>query len=111
MEKLKKYQAAIFNILEDYSKVRYSNLDAENKLITDKENHHYLILTIGWEGKRFIHDCPIHMDIINNKVWIQRNVTELDLGALLMNQGVLQSDIVLGFPSPSTRKYSDFAVA
>lgn len=111
MEKLSKYQTAILNILEDYAKVRYSNLDAENKLIADKENHHYQILTIGWEGKKFIHDCPIHMDIINNKVWIQRNMTELDLGALLMNQGVLQSDIVLGFLSPNTRKYSDFAIA
>lgn len=111
MEKLKKYQAAILQILMDYTKIRYSNLDAENKLIADKENHHYQILTIGWEGKKFIHDCPIHMDIIDGKVWIQRNMTELDLGTLLMDRGVLKSDIVLGFLSPNTRKYSDFAIA
>lgn len=111
MEKLKKYQAAILQILLDYTKIRYSNLDAENKLIADKENHHYQILTIGWEGKKFIHDCPIHMDIIDGKVWIQRNMTELDLGTLLMDRGVLKSDIVLGFLSPNTRKYSDFAIA
>ncbi|MCO6490038.1 MAG: XisI protein [Phaeodactylibacter sp.] len=111
MDKIAKYQEIILQILHEYSKVKYSNLQAENQLIADKENHRYQVVTIGWEGNKFIHDCPMHMDIINGKIWIQRNMTEIDLGLKLMEMGVPKSDIVLGFLSPRTREYSDYAVS
>ena len=111
MDKIARYQKAILQILTEYSKVKYSNLQAENQLIADKENHRYQVVTIGWEGKKFIHDCPMHMDIINDKIWIQRNMTEVDLGLKLMELGVPKSDIVLGFLSPKIREYSDYAVS
>ena len=98
-------------IATEYTKVKYANLKAENQLIADKENHRYQIIAIGWEGNKFIHDCPIHMDIINGKIWIQHNMTEIDLGQVLTEMGVPKSDIVLGFLSPRVREYSDYAVA
>ena len=94
--KIKKYETYILSILSEYAKVRYSNLDAENQLIADKENKRYQVVTVGWEGKKHIHDCPIHIDIINGKIWIQRNMTEIDLDEELMHLGVPKTDIVLG---------------
>jgi hypothetical protein len=111
MVKIKKYQKAILSILEDYAKIHYENVDGENQLIADKENHRYQVVTIGWQGTKFIHDCPIHMDIINGKIWVQRNNTEIDLGVILKEQGVPKSDIVIGFLSPKMREYSDYALA
>jgi XisI protein len=111
MVRLKKYQKAILEILQDYTKVRYANLDAENRLIADKENNRYQVVTIGWDKKKFVHDCPMHIDIIDGKIWIQRNMTEIDLGEEFMNRGVPKSDIVLGFLSPKMREYSDYALA
>jgi XisI protein len=111
MKKVKKYQKIILSILEDYAKVRYSNLDAENRLIADKENHRYQVVTIGWNGRKFVHDCPLHFDIIDNKIWVQRNMTDIDLGSIFTQNGVPNSYIVLGFLSPKMREYSDFAVA
>jgi hypothetical protein len=111
MAKIKKYQKAILEILNDYTKIRYSNINAENQLIADKENHRYQVITIGWDNKKFVHDCPIHIDIINDKIWIQRNMTEIDLGQFFMERGIATTDIVLGFLSPKMREYSDFAVA
>ncbi len=109
--KVKKYEGFILNILGEYAKVRYSNLDAVNKLVADKENHQYQVITMGWEGKKYIHDCPIHIDIINGKIWIQNNMTEIDLDDELIRLGVPKTDIVLGFLSPKMREYSDYAVA
>ncbi len=109
--KIKKYEAYILSILSEYAKVRYSNLDAENQLIADKENKRYQVVTVGWEGKKHIHDCPIHIDIINGKIWIQRNMTEIDLDEELMRLGVPKTDIVLGFLSPKMREYTDYALA
>ena len=111
MDKIIRYQQFIIEILSEYAKVRYANLDAENHLVADKENHHYQVLTMGWEGKKHVYDCPIHMDIINGKIWIQRNMTELDLAKQLNDFGVPNSDIVLGFLSPKIREYSEYAVA
>lgn len=111
MVKIKKYQKIILGIMEAYAKVRYSNLNAENKLIADKENHRYQVVTIGWDGRKFVHDCPLHMDIIDGKIWVQRNMTDIDLGTIFAENGVPKTDIVLGFLSPKMREYSDFAVA
>ena len=109
--KIKKYEGFILDILAEYAKVRYSNLDAENKLIADKENKRYQVVTIGWEGKKYVHDCPIHIDIINGKIWIQRNMTEIEIDEELMKLGVPKTDIVLGFLSPKMREYTDYALA
>jgi hypothetical protein len=111
MDKIKKYQKVILSVLEEYAKVRYSNLDAENKLIADKANHRYQVVTIGWDKNKFIHDCPIHMDIINGKIWVQRNMTDIDLDTIFRENKVPKSDIVLGFLSPKMREYSDYALA
>ncbi len=111
MVKLKRYEKAILNILDDYTQIRYSNIDAENKLIADKQNHRYQVVTIGWDKNKFVHDCPMHMEIIDGKIWIQRNMTEIDVAEVLIEQGVAKSDIVLGFLSPKMREYSDYALA
>ncbi|MFN0214640.1 MAG: XisI protein [Saprospiraceae bacterium] len=111
MDKINQYEQHILSILQDYTKVRYANLNAQNQLISDRENRRYQVVTIGWDSKKYIHDCPMHLDIINGKIWIQRNMTELDLGEMLVEMGVPKSDIVIGFLSPKVREYSDYAVA
>ena len=111
MVKVKKYQKIILDILKDYEKVRYSNINAENRLIADKENHRYQVVTIGWDGRKFVHDCPMHFDIIDGKIWVQRNMTEVDLERIFRENGVPNTDIVIGFLSPKMREYSDYAVA
>lgn len=99
------------NILTEYSKIKYANIHGGNHLIVDKENNHYLILTIGWDGKRFVHDCPMHFDIKNGKIWIQKNLTEWEVGEMLEAQGVPKEDIVIGFLSPKMREYSNYTIA
>ena len=76
--KIKKYQKAILNILGEYAKIKYANVQGENQVIADKDNNRFLIMTIGWQKNHFVHDCPMHFDIINGKVCFQ-------LGINLMN--------------------------
>jgi XisI protein len=112
MDKIKKYEKHILSVLEPYAQIKYSNLDAQNQLIADRKNHRYQIVTIGRDRKgRYIHDTPIHLDIVNGKIWIQWNMTEIDFGRELTDRGVPKSDIVIGFLAPEIREYSDYAVA
>jgi hypothetical protein len=110
-KKIEKYQKAILDILSAYSKIQYANVQGENQVIADKDNNRFLIMTIGWQKNHFVHDCPMHFDIINGKVWIQTNMTEWNVGEMLEEQGIAKTDIVLGFLAPSTRAYSEYAVA
>jgi hypothetical protein len=109
--KLKKYERAILSILREYAQIKYANVEGGNELIIDKENHRYQVVTIGWEGNRFVHDCPMHFDIIDGKIWVQQNMTEWEVGEMLEEQGVPKSDIVAGFLSPDLRVYTKYAVA
>ncbi len=109
--KLKKYENAILDILKEYAEIKYANVDGGNYLIADKEHQRYQVLTIGWQGTSYVHDCPMHFDIIDGKIWIQQNMTEWEVGDMLEERGVLKSDIVIGFLSPESRAYSKYAVA
>jgi XisI protein len=109
--KIKKYQKAILAILEPYAEVKYSNIEGGNILIADTKNHRYLVMTVGFEKKGgFCHDAPMHMDIINGKIWVYRNMTEIDVGAELEKRGVPKTDIVVGYYSPKMREYTDYAL-
>ena len=110
-KKVKKYQKAILRILSEYAEIKYSNVAGDNQLVADKDNHRFLIMTVGWQKNQFVHDCPMHFDIIDGKIWVQTNMTEWNVGEMLEEQGVPKSDIVLGFLAPSTRVYSNYAVA
>lgn len=110
MDKIARYEQYILQILGAYAKVRYANIEGENQLVADKENHRYQVVTIGWDNGKFVHDCPMHVDIVNGKIWIQQNMTEIDLGEELVKMGVPKSDIVIGFLAPEVREYSEYAV-
>ena len=53
----------------------------------------------------------IHLDIIDGKIWIQRDGTEHGIATDLLEAGVPKEHIVLGFKSPEMRQYTEFAVA
>ena len=111
MDRVKKYQKAILSILNEYAKIKYANVDGENQVVADKEKHIYQVVTTGWEDGLYINDCPMRFDIINNKIWIQQNNTEWEVGEMFRDMGISKSEIVLGFLKPSTRALTDYAVA
>jgi hypothetical protein len=80
-------------------------------IIFDEERDRYLILHVGWQDEQRIHGCPVHIDIKDGKIWIQRDFTEAGLAHELVEMGVPKEDIVLAFRSPFVRQFTGFAVA
>ena len=86
-------------------------MDAHNEVVYDSLNDRYLVMTIGWQrGVRRIHGCLAHLEIINGKVWIQRDGTEDGIGYELEEAGVPKEDIVPAFHSESARIHTGYAV-
>ena len=50
-------------------------------------------------------------NIINGKIWIQKDATEEGIATDLENLGVPKDKIVLAFHSPTLRKYGEYAFA
>ena len=101
----------IERILIDYAKIPYSHGDFQLQTVFDREQNHYLLMIVGWDGIRREHGCLVHVDIIDGKLWIQRDGTEYSIAQELLDAGVLKSRIVLAFRSLKKRRLTDFAVA
>jgi hypothetical protein len=79
--------------------------------IFDRNGDHYQLLDIGWNhtGGRVFQPI-IHVDLIDGKVWIQENMTDLDIANVLVEAGISPSEIVLGFYSRAQRQLGNYAL-
>ena len=114
MDRLTQYRQAIIEILTDFSngsKDSTSKEEMEEQLILDTQRDHYQILTIGWNGIKRVYYPVFHIDIKNNKIWVQEDATDFDFVGELEKRGIPKSDIVLAFHSPFKRPLTDYAVA
>jgi XisI protein len=79
--------------------------------VFDREGDRYQLLDIGWDhlGRRVFQPI-VHVDLVDGKVWIQENMTDLDIVKVFMQAGIKSSQIVLGFYSRSQRELGDYAI-
>ena len=112
MDKIKKYQNIILDFLHYYYTETGGNAQNDNvqrRILADKENNSFQLLSTGWNGNRFIFGPLFHFDIINGKVWMQCNNTEWEAVDYLMEHGIDKQDIVLGFVPLHARHLLGFA--
>jgi hypothetical protein len=110
MDRLEQYRDIVSRVIQQYAGFKSNGRDIEDQVIMDRVNDHYLVMNVGWDGKRRLHWCTIHLDIIDGKVWIQHDATDRPVADELLEAGIPHEDIVLGFHPASLRQYTDFAV-
>lgn len=81
------------------------------EVVFDREGDHYVLFDIAWKGYERTHYAAVHIDIINGKIWIQKDSTEAGVATDLEKYGVSKDKIVLAFKSPALRKYTEYAAA
>lgn len=108
MEKLERYRQLVMEIISEFT---YESEDVERRPIFDSERDRYQMMSVGWNGSQRIYGTLIHADIINDKIWIQWDGTEVGIEDELVARGVPNSDIVLAWQSPALRRLGKFAVA
>ncbi|WP_414754253.1 XisI protein [Anabaena sp. CCY 9910] len=110
MDKLEQYRQYIQNILTKHGQYKPHCEEIENQLIFDTMHDHYQLMRIGWNGLSRVYHAVIHFDIKNEKIWIQQNMTDVDLAQELLEMGVPKEDIVLGLQPPYKRPYTGYGV-
>ncbi len=111
MDRLEQYRSIIEKVLT----ARINDLkdfpDLRDKTVFDRRTDSYLLLRQGWEKSRHIHAIIVHLEILNDKIWVQEDWTEHGVAADLEEAGVPKSEIVLGFQPPQVRPYTEYAGA
>ncbi len=110
MDTLTTHRQLIRKILTDYAKIPYAHGNIQIETVFDSESDRYLLMIVGRDNRRRIHGCLVHIDIINGKIWIQRDGTEYGIANELVDVGVPKNRIVLGFRSPKRRRHTEFAI-
>lgn len=111
MEELEFYRKTIEAILRKYTEIPYSYGEIDQYLIIDRDRNHFMLFDVGWQQKRRVHGCVTHVQIINGKIWIQRDGIEDGITDDLVAAGVPKDKIVLGFQPPNVRPHTGYATA
>lgn len=88
-----------------------SNNTLRTLLAFDRARGQFLLLDEGWNGHRRIHVVWAHVELRDDKIWIQEDGTEQGIANLLVEAGVARDRIVLAFHAPSQRLAGEFAAA
>ena len=109
---IKKYEQIIIETLREYAELYNQQRDGiEAKVIIDKAKKHYQLLSYGWRKDDYQFYVIFHFDIINGKVWVQENRTDVLIAQELVEKGIPKKDIVLGLQIPELRGEMGYAVA
>jgi hypothetical protein len=111
MDTLDTYRQVVQHVLTEYAEIPYAYGCKQSETIFDRKADRYMLMTVGWEDDKRVHGCLIHVDIINGKLWIQRDGTEQGITADLVKAGIAKDHIVLGFHPADVRQHTEYAVA
>lgn len=110
MDPLSTWRDTIERILTAHTVVPYANADARTEAVFDRARDRYLLVDLGWRGSERIHGALVHIDITpDGRLWIQYDGTEYGVANELVEAGIPQDRIVLGFKPPEVRPYTGFA--
>ena len=111
MDILNRYRQIIEATLNEYTRIPYAYGDIHTEAAFDREHDRNLLVNVGWDNRMRVHTCLVHIDIMDGKVWIQRDDTEDGIAHALVEAGIPKERIVLGFRAPEVRPHTGYAVA
>jgi len=105
------YRQIIEKTFQDYADFLDTDRQIQIELVLDQKRDRYLLVETGWQNGYRIYGTLLHIDIIDQKIWIQHDGTEDGIADELVAAGISQNQIILAFKSPEIRPYTGFAVA
>ncbi|MGI0481196.1 XisI protein [Geminocystis sp. CENA526] len=118
MDTRNNYSQIIQDIIISYTKIPYTDPNIKFETVFDTQQHRYLLMIVGREKinhpfptTKRVHGCLIHVDIIDDKIWIQRDGTEKGIATDFLEAGIKKDKIILAFYDPQIREQTGFAVA
>lgn len=93
------YHQIVQDLLTAYSQSPYLQADLKDETIFDQSAGRYLLVTVGWQGRKRINTIVLHLDVVDDQVIIQCNNTDQDINQELIAAGIPATAIVRPQPS------------
>jgi len=111
MDRTNEFRAIVRRVFAKVARMMASVEGLNTELICDESKGHYQLGQVGWDGRRRIDDIYLHVDVYDDRVWIQHDGTDLPIAEAIAREGRPKSSIVLAFYPPELRQYTDYAAA
>ena len=112
MDRLDEFRGVIRSVLTQLTVDPIANGDMKCVTVFDRESDRYLVMVVGWDHEgRLVNGSIAHVDIIDGNLWVQYDATEYGVAQELIDAGVPEDRIVLGFLPPDMRTQPEGAAA
>ena len=110
-DKLTHYRSILTRLIREYASHRPANGQIETEAVIDRDNDHYEVLHVGWDGVRPVHGSVVHVDIHDGTLWVQYEGTNRPIAEELAAAGVPNQDIILAFHPAHVRPLTGYGVS
>ncbi len=113
MDKIIFHREAVKKVLSRYKEVvsRAAKTEIENLFVFDDSSDNYTWLRFGWTNNGRLESITTFIRLLNDKIYIEEDLTENGIANELIDLGVSQKDIVLAFQQPEMRQLTEFALS
>ncbi|MGB7057462.1 MAG: XisI protein [Geitlerinemataceae cyanobacterium] len=112
MDRLEQPREIVRDVVTQYHQLNEkSGSPIESVLVFDEVREQYLLLLMGWRKDERVKSITIHIQLKDNKIWIEEDWTEDGVVTDLLEKGIAPEEIVLAFHPPHLRQYTEFAIA
>jgi hypothetical protein len=111
MDTLIKLDQVIESVLQQTVDTLSVHENENFQIIIDADRKNFVLIMLGWEGHRRVHDCLVHIQIIDDRIWIQHDGIEDSITESLEAAGIPKNQIVLAFYPEHVRVHTGYAIA
>ena len=108
---LDSWRKTLETLLQYYAYLPYRYGDMSAYVVVSRDRNHFMLMREGWENSRRVHECVVHAEIRNDKIWIHYDGIEDGITDELFAAGVPKDHIVLAFHPPQVRAHTGYALA
>ena len=87
MDKMTQYREIVQLVLQAHGQIKPVYGDIEMGVLFDKEQDRYQVIRTGWLRNRRVYGALVHIDIKDEKIWIQYDGTEIGVANELVERG------------------------
>jgi hypothetical protein len=101
MDTITSYREIVTQVISKYAKLRPSHGNIRLDTVFDEMRDRYALMQVGWDRGKRVRGNLIYVIIENGKVIIEYDGMESGILQDLVNKGISEHDIILGFLSDS----------